>query len=74
MKYVDGWRNYVEAMEMKKAGYGRKPHETATWKPPSRGRYKANFDASVGRDGKKGVGVVVQNDKGDIITVACRSP
>ena len=71
MRYADGWCKFAEAMELQKAGFKRKCDEPALWKPPGCGLFKSNVDASVGREGKKGVGVVVCDEKGDIRAAAC---
>ena len=72
MRYVDGWCSYVAAMELMKNGPKTKLREASPWVPPRKRRYKVNVDASVGRDGRKRVGVVVRDKRGDIMVVACR--
>ena len=47
-----------------------------TWKPPSGAQYKINFDAAVFADIKvSGVGVVIRNDKGEVMAaLSARGP
>ena len=63
----------MEAMESQRASGGRKPAEHLKWEPPREGLLKVNVDASTGRDGKKGVGVVVRDSTGEVKVMACRS-
>jgi len=69
MRYANGWCKLVEVVELQKVGFKRKFREPALWKPFGYGIFKANVDASVGREGKKGIGVVVRDEKGDIMAV-----
>ena len=63
----------MEAMESQKAGCGSKPAANSSWKPPRAGLLKVNVDASTGRNGRKGVGVVVRDSNGDVKIMACQS-
>ena len=73
MLFVDGWRGDLEAMESSRASGTRKAVEHPKWIPPREGLLKVNVDASTGRDGRKGVGVVVRDSSGEVKVMACRS-
>jgi len=70
LRFVDGWRSYIEAIVAQKAQCKGKAEVVPKWLPPSRGFLKENVDASNGRDGMKGVGVIVRNKKGQIMVAA----
>ena len=57
----------------KKPGTGGNLTWSQSEKPPKTEFFKVNMDASTGRDGRKAVGVVVRDSKGDIMAAACRS-
>ncbi|KAJ8431611.1 hypothetical protein Cgig2_001088 [Carnegiea gigantea] len=70
-RYVDEWRAYVDALEMKAKSSKKDNEEESGWTPPGRGVCKINMDAAVGRDKKRGVGVVARNEKGELLLSAC---
>ena len=49
-RYVDGWHNYVEAMELQKACYMRISGVPPKWKASKSGLFKVNMDASTRRN------------------------
>ena len=71
-RLVDNWRRYVTAMEEKKVKNRGRVTGTAEWKTPPRGVLKVNVDASIGRGGKRGIGVIVRNSRGEIRMAACK--
>jgi len=73
LRCVDSWNHYVEVMQANGVRGGRKQGVCLTWEPPRQGQLKANVDAATGRDGMKGVGVVVRDKNGDVKIMACRS-
>lgn len=43
-----------------------------SWQPPERGWCKINFDAYIGSDGSRGLGVVLRNDQGCVVLTSTR--
>ena len=70
--YVNSRRHYVEVLEEQGTRGGRKQEVLLKWEPPREGQFKVNVDALTGRDGMKGVGVVVRDRNGDVKVMACR--
>ena len=65
---------YVEEIKSEKTTQ-RRVHSGATqkWTPPKKGWYKVNTDGAVFREaGCCGIGVVVRNEKGQIMGALCR--
>jgi len=71
-RFVDCWCRYVAAMESQKGLHKGKGTEAVKWVPPHREACKANVDASIGKDRRRGIGVVVRNSKGEIRLAACK--
>ena len=70
MRLVDSWRKYVEAKEAKQTK-GKGTVTTASkWLPPERGLLKVNVDAAMGRESRRGVGVIARNSEGEIMVAA----
>ena len=70
MRLVDSWHRNIEARRAQKTK-GKGTEETVPkWSPPQRGFLKANVDAAMGRDSRRGVGVIVRNSQGEIMVAA----
>ena len=59
-------------MESQKGQRKGKGAGAVKWVPPHREAYKANVDASMGKDRRRGVGVVVRNSRGEVRLAACK--
>ena len=42
------------------------------WAPPSEGTDKLNVDGAFTSDGRAGAGMILRNDRGEVIVAACR--
>jgi len=73
VRFVDFWRRYVEAKMAQKTHCKGKAEMVPKWSPPPGGFLKVNIDASTGRDSMRGVGVIVRNNKGDIMVAEHKS-